>query len=348
MKRYFQSENPFSNFFNLLYINEEIGSEAQQFFDNELQKICLEVEIDRFFESSMNIPMQAFNISLIKVLSIEIFSEVLGKFKGRCWDDDRELLQSPEDFNPEENLVTTTRAVLELVKLLYPAKSLMQLSVTFVVDELEDEENECNISMIKTLADPFKVLRGINRPRLIGICSLQGPRDKRVKVSVLDESNESFRQYKICWEETLARVDNSSGLSDVEGMYYQLLNNRYDILNATSQLGTVMTTWEWKYCRSYGNLIYDDYLEAALEGHLNTISGLLSDARLARDCEDDQELRGIDEEMVLSFQEFVAKRDDFLQERIEKREQVEENLCRKRRKLRAESFTVEEILTPSQ
>jgi len=318
----------FSDFFKLLCINEEIGSEAQQFFGNELQNIGLEVQIDTYFRSTMNMLKRRFNISLIKVLSIEIFSNTLGKWENRDWEDDRELLHAPEYLDREENLVRTTREVLALVEVLDSAKSLMQLSVTFGVVELEDrdEKNDCSISRIKTLADPFKVLSGINRPRLVGICSLRVPWGKP-NVYLLDESNKCFRQYKNCWEETLARVDKSSGLSDVEGMYYQLLDNRCDILNAIRQLGI-------------NHLIYDDHLGEVLEGYLNTISGILLDARLARDCEDDQELRGIDEKMVLSFREFVAKTDDLIQEWRRKRKQVVENVCRKRRKLGAESFTV--------
>jgi len=344
-------EDSFDDFFKVYHINEGIRSEAQQLFHKEMQKICFEVQID--CDEAVVVPKfpkQPFDISHIKVLSIEISSSALGKWEDRTrrCEDDREPIQSPQYYYREENLFGTAMAVLKLVKLLQSAICLTQLSVTFMVEELEDsygqgdteERSITTLSMMKTLADPFKALHGINRPRLVGICSLQEPWPNKVKVSLLDESDEGFRQYKTGWEETLARLEHSSGLRDVERMYYQLLQNRYDISNATSQLGSVKTEWDWRYGRGRGELIYDDYLEDALSVHLDTVIDLLLDAREARDDGNAPELRRIDEEIAQSFQILVKKGDDLIQEWIGERKQAVEDQCCKRRKLGADSFTV--------
>lgn len=350
----------FHDFFKIYHIDEEIRMEAQQLFDRELQKICFEVRINND-SRPMHFPTRPFDVSLIRILSIEIFSAALGKWGNRTsvCDDDREPLQSPQYFYREENLVGETMVVLELVKLLHSAMSLTQLSVTFLVKELEEsygqddteDENSWSIttlSIMKTLADPFKVLRGINRPRLAGICSLQKTWNSEVKISLLNESDECFRQYKTGWEETLARLEHSSGLSDVEIMYYQLLRNRDDILDATSQLGSVRTAWDWTDRRGYeGSFIYNDILVDTLAVHLYTVSDLLLDARWARDNGNARELRRIDEEIVQSFQVLVKKGDDLIEGWIEERKQAVEYQCSKRRKFGAGSFTVEDILTPS-
>jgi hypothetical protein len=345
-------EDSFDDFFKVYHIDEEIRSEAQQLFDREMQKICFEVRIDcDEAVVAPNFPKQPFDISHIKVLSIEIFSSALGKWKDRTrgCEDDREPIQCPQYYYREENLFGTTMAVLKLVKILQSAISLTQLSVTFMVEELEDsygqddteERSITTLSMMKTLADPFKALRGINRPRLVGICSLQETWPNKVKVSLLDESDEGFRQYKTGWEETLARLEHLSGLRDVERMYYQLLQNRYDISNATSQLGSVKTAWDWRYARGGGGeLIYDDYLADALGVHLNTVNDLLLDAREARDDGNAPELRQIDEKIAQSFQIVVRMGDDLIQGWIEERKQAVEDQCCKRRKLGADSFTV--------
>ena len=78
----------FDDFFKIYHI-DEIRTEAQQLFHRELGKICFKVRIDCRSLRLTNFS-KPFDISLIKVLSVEIFSEALGKWGNRmrsCEDD---------------------------------------------------------------------------------------------------------------------------------------------------------------------------------------------------------------------------------------------------------------------
>lgn len=341
----------FDAFFNLYHIDKEIRSEAQELFKRELQNICFEVKIDRWGETDF--PKRPFDIGLIKVLSIEIYSRALGKSMDvlNDYEEYRELLQIPGYYYPEQNIVGTAMIVLELVKHLQSAVSLTQLSVIFLVEGVEKFNQQDSIggkysrltttlSMMKTLADPFKILHGINQPRLVGIRLLTDPWKSRVKVPLLDESNGAFCHYKTSWEKTLARPKHSPGLSDAEKTYYQLLQNHENTSKATSRLGSVSTSWEWSYRHNYGKLIYDDYLEDVLRRHIDTVSHLLGNARWARDVGNTNYLQKIDKKIVASFRNLVSQGDDLIQKWIMKRKEAVEYQCSKRQKLGADSFTI--------
>ena len=184
----------FDDFFKLYHINKEIRSEAQQITNKIMQKIVFDVRLDGFDEP-LPCPWRPFDISVIKILRIEIPSMALRKA--------RPIDSEPMKFRWEQDLVADTKTVMTVVNDLHSATSLTQLSVTFVVDRFKNGYHKVNtLSILKTLADPFKALRGINQPKLVGIGSV-GKSCSVENIFPLD--NEEFCQYKTGWENALAR-----------------------------------------------------------------------------------------------------------------------------------------------
>lgn len=310
----------FHDFFKLYHINKEIRSEAQQLTNKIMQKIVFDVRLDGFDQPQpLPCPWRPFDISVIKVLRIEIPSGALGKLL-----EDRPIESEhgdPEKFYWEQDLVADAKQVMTVVNDLHSATSLTQLSVTFVVNRLENDYHKVNtLSILKTLADPFKALRGINQPKLVGIGSFG---NFWTVENAFPLDTEEFYQYKTGWEKALGRVEDSPGLSNVESMYYRLLLSFDDISMEMERLELDEPGCGCGWC----TMVFDS---DDFGDYQKTVSYVLGQARLARDGK--YALQRLEELRVEFLQPLLKKINDRTQEWIrEQNEEIENKDCERQK-----------------
>jgi len=269
----------FSYIFNLSHIDEAIRSEVQQVVRRIVQKIYFYVNIGGLDKKHLERPwVRLGGISFVKALSINVFRKVLSKFDSPCeMMCNRKIVGDVMKLFQKQEVLSTVMEVLDLVKELNSEISLTHLSVFFILNKphytcTDYEDN--SLSTLKTLADPFKVLRGIKRSELkfrpwLQMCD-EG------KDSSLDEMYEEFYQYRTSWKNALAHPKDSSSFDRLKTKYHQFLQNLDDISTAMKPLDSLVGSYKTSSRCKRCNLTNHDYEQEVL-------SDLLEIVREARD-----------------------------------------------------------------
>jgi hypothetical protein len=226
-------------------ICENIRVEAEQIFVEGTGKAVFGISVreDSFYDLGLDL----FDIRNVQSISIEIWASPFAcEERLEYCEDDSQKVHDPDYYYTEEVMPSTTLQVSRCVEQLKSATSLTQLAVGFRIDRLsvddwpEDKGEECEeidevISFMRTATDLFKTLHGIEKARLTGVyCGRKWGQEPNY---VLDETRPAFNRYKKEWEHAISvRSHHSLGLSTAKQQYYQLVDNRLDMLEAVRDI----------------------------------------------------------------------------------------------------------------